>query len=150
MEQKSEQNLVSQSYSQMRSCAMAILFLRLFIGAVMLLHIIGKMQTYDNLVLEYPSILGFSPATSLALSMIFQAAFAAMIMIGVATRFVSLAMMILTLLTIVRMMQVDGMTIFVLKINFLYLGIYTTLLISGSGVYGFNVPRMGDKSVPNS
>lgn len=134
----------------MRSCAMAILFLRLFIGAVMLLHIIGKMQTYDNLVLEYPSILGFSPATSLALSMIFQAAFAAMIMIGVATRFVSLAMMILTLLTIVRMMQVDGMTIFVLKINFLYLGIYTTLLISGSGVYGFNVPRMGDKSVPNS
>ena len=150
MEQKSEQNLVSQSYSQMRSCAMAILFLRLFIGAVMLLHIIGKMQTYDNLVLEYPSILGFSPATSLALSMIFQAAFAAMIMIGVATRFVSLAMMILTLLTIVRMMQVDGMTIFVLKINFLYLGFYTTLLISGSGVYGFNVPRMGGKSVPNS
>lgn len=150
MEQKSEQNLVSQSYSQMRSCAMAILFLRLFIGAVMLLHIIGKMQTYDNLVLEYPSILGFSPATSLALSMIFQAAFAAMIMVGVATRFVSLAMMILTLLTIVRMMQVDGMTIFVLKINFLYLGIYTTLLISGSGVYGFNVPRMGGKSVPNS
>lgn len=150
MEQKSEQNLVSQSYSQMRSCAMAILFLRLFIGAVMLLHIVGKMQTYDNLVLEYPSILGFSPATSLALSMIFQAAFAAMIMVGVATRFVSLAMMILTLLTIVRMMQVDGMTIFVLKINFLYLGIYTTLLISGSGVYGFNVPRMGGKSVPNS
>ncbi len=150
MEQKSEQNLVSQSYSQMRSCAMAILFLRLFIGAVMLLHIIGKMQTYDNLVLEYPSILGFSPATSLALSMIFQAAFAAMIMVGVATRFVSLAMMILTLLTIVRMMQVVGMTIFVLKINFLYLGIYTTLLISGSGVYGFNVPRMGGKSVPNS
>lgn len=150
MEQKSEQNLVSQSYSQMRSCAMAILFLRLFIGAVMLLHIIGKMQTYDNLVLEYPSILGFSPATSLALSMIVQGVFAAMIMIGVATRFVSLAMMMLTLLSIARMMQMDGMTIFVLKINFLYLGIYTTLLISGSGVYGFNVPREGGKSVPNS
>ena len=64
--------------SQLKGCATAILFLRLFIGGVMLLHIIGKMQTYDNLVLEYPSMMGFSPATTLAVSMIVEGAFAAL------------------------------------------------------------------------
>ena len=75
MEKSTQQGLKQQTNSQMKSCAMAVLFLRLFIGGVMLLHIIGKMQTYDNLVLEYPSILGLSRATSLALSMIVQGTF---------------------------------------------------------------------------
>ena len=85
----------------------------------MLLHVIGKMQTYDNLVLEYPSLMGLSSATTLSLSMIFQALFAAMIMVGVATRFVALAMMILTLLSMVRMLLWGGMTVDMLKVDFL-------------------------------
>ena len=52
MEISSQKNLSQQTMSQLKGCATAILFLRLFIGGVMLLHIIGKMQTYDNLVLE--------------------------------------------------------------------------------------------------
>ena len=112
----------------------------------MLLHIIGKMQTYDNLVLEYPSIMGFSSATTLALSMIVEALLAAMIMIGVATRFVAAAMIVFTLLSIVKMVQFGGFTIPSLKIDFLYLGIYVTLLISGSGIYGFNVPWLSRKN----
>ena len=147
MEKSNQQGLKQQTYSQMKSCALAVLFLRLFIGGVMLLHIIGKMQTYDNLVLEYPSILGLSRATSLALSMIVQGTFAALLMIGIATRFVSLAMVVLTLLSIVQMLQMDGMTISDLKLDFLYEGIYTTLLISGSGIYGFNVPWLKDKTI---
>ena len=46
-----------------RRSDVAILFLRLFIGGVMLLHIIGKMQDYDNLLLTYHHILGFDAAT---------------------------------------------------------------------------------------
>lgn len=150
METPIQHNLQQQTISQMHSCAVAILFLRLYIGAVMLLHIIGKMQTYDNLVLEYPSILGFSQATSLSLSMILQAAIAAMIMVGVVTRLASLAMILTTLLSIVEMMQTEGITIMNLKIDFLYLGIYITLLISGSGIYGFNVPWLRRKNVQKS
>lgn len=150
METPIQHNLQQQTISQMHSCAVAILFLRLYIGAVMLLHIIGKMQTYDNLVLEYPSILGFSQATSLSLSMILQAAVAAMIMVGVVTRLASLAMILTTLLSIVEMMQTEGITIINLKIDFLYLGIYITLLISGSGIYGFNVPWLRRKNVQKS
>lgn len=150
METPIQHNLQQQTISQMHSCAVAIPFLRLYIGAVMLLHIIGKMQTYDNLVLEYPSILGFSQATSLSLSMILQAAIAAMIMVGVVTRLASLAMILTTLLSIVEMMQTEVITIINLKIDFLYLGIYITLLISGSGIYGFNVPWLRRKNVQKS
>ena len=150
MEQKTKENLTYQSLAQMKYCGVAILFLRLFIGGIMLLHVIGKMQTYDNLVLEYPSLMGLSSATTLSLSMIFQALFAAMIMVGVATRFVALAMMILTLLSMVRMLLWGGMTVDMLKVDFLYFGIYVTLLISGSGVYGFNVPWLPRKNVPYS
>ena len=146
MEKTSQQNLTHQSVCQMKQSAMAILFLRLFIGGVMLLHIIGKMQTYDNLVLEYPSIMGFSSATTLAISMIVEALLAAMIMIGVVTRFVALAMIVFTLLSIVKMVQFEGLTIPSLKVDFLYLGIYITLLISGSGIYGFNVPWLSRKN----
>jgi putative oxidoreductase len=149
MELSSQKNLSQQTMSQLKGCATAILFLRLFIGGVMLLHIIGKMQTYDNLVLEYPSIMGFSPATTLAVSMIVEGALAAMIMVGVITRFASMAMVVLTILSIIKMMQFEGMTILTLKIYFLYLGIYITLLISGSGIYGFNIPWLGQKNVPN-
>ena len=116
----------------------------------MLLHVIGKMQTYDNLVLEYPSIIGLSRATSLALSMIIESAFAAMVMIGVATRFVSVAMVVLTLLSLVKLGEMEALSMSDLKIDFVYIGIYITLIISGSGIYGFNVPWLGNKNDPKS
>lgn len=138
-------NLTQQTLSQLQNASRAILFLRIFIGGVILLHVIGQMQTYSNLVLEYPSILGLSPATTLTITMLAQSLFAALIVIGVATRFVSSAMFLITLLSVVKMMQLDGMTIMNLKLEFLYLGVYTTLIISGSGIYGFNVPWQGGR-----
>ena len=149
MEKLSHKNLTEQSYAQMRCASKAILFLRLFIGGVILLHVVGKMQTYDNLVLDFPPFLGFSHSTTLAMTMIFESLFAAMIMIGLATRLVSFAMLLVTFMSIAQMMQMDDMTITALKLDFLYFGIYVTLLISGSGIYGFNVPWVGRKNVPN-
>ena len=105
-----------------------------------MLHVIGQLQTYSNLVIEYPSILGFSSATTLAISILFQSLFAALIVIGIATRLISSIMFLVTLLSIANMMQIHDMTIMNLKLEFLYLGIYTTLIIAGSGIYGFNVP----------
>ena len=140
MEKSSQKNLTRQTFSQLRNSSRAILFLRIFIGGVMMLHVIGKMQTYSNLVLEFPSVLGLSSATTLSITILFQSLFAALIVIGVATRFVSVVMFVVTLLSAVNLFQVDGVTIMNLKLEFLYLGIYTTLIISGSGIYGFNVP----------
>lgn len=124
-----------------KSYSAAILFLRLFIGAVMLLHIIGKMQTYDNLVLEYNSFLGMSPATSLALSMIVEGILAAMIIIGFATRLAAMLMVAATIVTLIDVIMTAGISMVEVKLQILYLGIFLTLAISGGGVYAYRLPR---------
>lgn len=124
-----------------KSYSVAILFLRLFIGAVMLLHIIGKMQTYDNLVLEYNSFLGMSQATSLALSMIVEGILATMIIIGFATRLAAMLMVAATIVTLIDVIMTAGMSMVEVKLQILYLGIFLTLAISGGGVYAYRLPR---------
>ncbi len=125
----------------------AILFLRIFIAAVMLLHIIGKLQNYDNVVLAYPSLLGFNRPTSLALSIIFEGTMAAMIAIGIGTRLSSLLMFITSLVTLFEIaLQSDGaISTDEAKMQFIYAGIFLTLVISGGGKYSIiesqNVPK---------
>ena len=125
----------------------AILFLRIFIAAVMLLHIIGKLQNYDNVVLTFPSLLDFNRPTSLALSIIFEAAMAAMIAIGIGTRLSALLMFITSLVTLFQIaLQAEGaISTDAAKLQFIYAGIFLTLMISGGGRYsisiGQNVPK---------
>lgn len=120
----------------------AILFLRLFIGGVMLLHIIGKLQDYDNLLLTYHHILGLDASTSFAVITILEGVFAAMIMLGAATRFASAMMLIVVVMSIAEALLAEIPDIATAKLNFVYMGIYIALLISGGGKYAFNVPNL--------
>ena len=126
----------------------AILFLRLFIGGVMLLHIVGKMQVYDNILLTYHRILGLDAATSFAVISILEGLFAAMIILGVATRFASAMMLIVVAMSIAEALLNDTPDVVTAKLNFVYMGIYITLLISGGGRYAFNVPNLLRKNGP--
>lgn len=126
----------------------AILFLRLFIGGVMLLHIVGKMQSYDNILLTYHRILGLDAATSFAVITILEGLFAAMIILGVATRFASAMMLIVVAMSIAEALLNDTPDVATAKLNFVYMGIYITLLISGGGGYAFNVPNLLRKNGP--
>lgn len=126
----------------------AILFLRLFIGGVMLLHIVGKMQAYDNILLTYHRILGLDAATSFAVITILEGLFAAMIILGVATRFASAMMLIVVAMSIAEALLNDTPDVATAKLNFVYMGIYITLLISGGGGYAFNVPNLLRKNGP--
>ena len=128
--------------TQNRRSDVAILFLRLFIGGVMLLHIIGKLQDYDNLLLTYHHLLGFDAATSFAIITILEGVFAVMIMLGVATRFASAMMIIVAVMSIAEALLDENPNIAIAKLNFVYMGIYTALLISGGGKYAFNVPNL--------
>ena len=130
------------SVTQNRRSDVAILFLRLFIGGVMLLHIIGKLQDYDNLLLTYHHLLGFDAATSFAIITILEGVFAVMIMLGVATRFASAMMIIVAVMSIAEALLDENPNIAIAKLNFVYMGIYTALLISGGGKYAFNVPNL--------
>ena len=130
------------SATQNKRSDAAILFLRLFIGGVMLLHIIGKLQDYDNLLLSYHHILGLDASTSFAVITILECVFAAMIMLGVATRFASAMMLIVVVMSIAEALLAEMPDIATAKLNFVYMGIYIALLISGGGKYAFNVPNL--------
>ena len=110
----------------------------------MLLHIIGKMQDYDNLLLTYHHILGFDAATSFAVITILEGVFAVMIMLGVATRFASAMMLIVV--SIAEALLAEMPDIVTARLNFVYMGIYIALLISGGGKYAFNVPNLLSKN----
>lgn len=114
----------------------------------MLLHIVGKMQAYDNILLTYHRILGLDAATSFAVITILEGLFAAMIILGVATRFASAMMLIVVAMSIAEALLNDTPDVATAKLNFVYMGIYITLLISGGGRYAFNVPNLLRKNGP--
>ena len=119
----------------------AILFLRFFIGAVVYLHLIGQMQTYDNVVNHYPQILGFDSATSFAIVAITKATLATMIIVGLFTRFAASWMMVIAALSVAEAMMPDVIPTERAKLDFVYMGIYLTLVISGGGYYSFLLAR---------
>ena len=120
---------------------LAILFLRFFIGAVVYLHLIGQMQTYDNVVNHYPQILGFDSATSFAIVAITKATLATMIIVGLFTRFAASWMMVIAALSVAEAMMPDAIPTERAKLDFVYMGIYLTLVISGGGYYSFHLAR---------
>ncbi len=127
------------------NCSVAILFLRMFIGGVMLMHILGNLQDYDIVVGTYPSILGMSGPTSLATATMVEGLLAVMIILGFGTRPAAVAMAIVWTVALIQSAVEGGITTDASKLHFVYLGIYVALAISGGGDYAFNIPRMSDK-----
>ena len=132
---------------QSNACDMAILFLRIFIGGVMLLHIIGKLQDYNNVVIGFQSILELSAATSFALTVLFEGLFAAMIIMGVGTRLAAILMMLVSAVAVTDAFLAGNITADAAKLEFVYMGIYITLIISGGGKYAISRVLVADKSV---
>lgn len=132
-----------------QGCEMAILFLRVFIGGVMLLHMIGKLQDYDNYVLNFQSIVGLNHATSFALSILFEGLFAVMIIMGVGTRLAAALMAIVMIVSICEALMQGTVTDGESKLEFIYIGIYITLVISGGGRYAISTMFINRKNVPN-
>lgn len=132
------------------ACDVAIMFLRIFIGGVMLLHIIGKLQDYDNDIIGFQSILGFDSATSFAFTVIIEGLFAAMIIMGVGTRLAALLMMVVSVVALGEAFIAGNITSPAAKLEFIYMGIYLTLTISGGGKYALCRVLLPDRSVPNS
>lgn len=109
---------------------------------------VGKMQDYDNVVLGFQPLLGFNHATSFTLTLIFEGLFAAMIIMGFGTRLSALLMTLVSAIAIVEAFFSGEITSPSSKLEFVYMGIFLTLVISGGGKYAMSRAIMPDKSVP--
>ena len=112
----------------------AVLFLRLFIGTIIALHIIGKLQTYNVVLTGYPALLFGSSWATFVIFNILEAAFAVMIILGYGTRFAAFIMALGMFVEIFIIYPSLGW--FGVERQVLYIGIYVTLVLSGSGRYG--------------
>ena len=127
---------VIASVNSMHRLDIALLYLRLFIGGVVLLHNVGKMQTYNEIIDGYPALLFDSPTLTFGLFTIAEVAFAMLIMCGLWVRFASFFMALGMFLSIFVVVPTAGMTAGTLQ--FIYMGIYIFLLITGGGSYALD------------
>ena len=93
---------------QYRHMDWAVLYMRLFAGGMMLFHNIGKMQDYNEIVNSYPIIMGI---------------------------WVRMSALILSL-GILLMFAWGGFGAG--ELEFVWLGVYVFLIISGGGLYAFD------------
>ena len=103
----------------------AVLYLRLFTGASMLFHNIGKIQNYNEIISSYPSPLYINPPVA-------EALLAVLIIMGLWVRMSALVMS----LGILLMFAWGGFGAG--EPEFAWLGIYVFLIVSGGGLYAFD------------
>ncbi len=113
----------------------AVLYMRLFIGSVLLLHNIGKLQTYNEIIDDYPSFLFIDNRASFVLLAAAQATLAVLLMIGIDVRRVAALLVVGFSIDQWR----AGVPHFD-EVKFLWIGIFVFLCIAGGGAYAFE-PR---------
>ncbi|MBQ5679468.1 MAG: DoxX family protein [Rikenellaceae bacterium] len=114
----------------------AILFMRIFIGAMMLTHGIGKLQNYNAIVNSFPDPLGIGSAASFAIITFVEVGCSVLIIMGLFTRLATLplifGMFVATFIAFPDKSFAAG------ELSFVYMGIYIMLLISGGGRYAID------------
>ena len=114
----------------------AILFMRIFIGAMMLTHGIGKLQNYNAIVNSFPDPLGIGSAVSFAIITFVEVGCSVLIIMGLFTRLATLplifGMFVATFIAFPEKSFAAG------ELSFVYMGIYIMLLISGGGRYAID------------
>ncbi len=115
---------------------LAILFMRIFVGAMMLTHGIGKLQDYNAIVNAFPDPLGIGSATSFTLITLTEVGCSALLIMGLMTRLSTMplivGMFVATFIAFPDKSFAEG------ELSFIYMGIYVMLLISGGGRYAID------------
>lgn len=123
---------LEQWLEQYRCMDWAVLYLRLFTGAAMLFHNIGKMQNYNEIIDSYPSLLYINPAAVFVIVTVAEVLLSVFIIMGLWVRMSALLMVTGILLAFAWGGFGAG------ELLFVWLGIYVFLVISGGGMYGFD------------
>ncbi|WP_418991450.1 DoxX family protein [Alistipes sp.] len=110
----------------------AVLYMRLFIGGVLLFHNIGKMQTYNEIIDTYPSLPFLSNAAVFVIVSVAEVLFSVLLIMGLWVRMSALILALGMVLMFVWDRFGAG------EAEFMWLGIYVFLVISGGGTYAFD------------
>ncbi|WP_034260461.1 DoxX family protein [Altibacter lentus] len=119
-----------------RAVNFTLLVLRVGIGLLMLGHGIPKLEMLIIGDIQFPSVMGMSPTISLLLAVFAEVVCSILLLIGLLTRFATIPL-IVTMLTAV--LVIHGNDPFVKQeLGILYLIVYLTLFMLGSGKFSFD------------
>ena len=124
----------------------ALLFLRLFIGGMMLSHGWTKLATFSVLSATFPDPLGVGSTLSLLLILFAEVGCSCLLIFGLMTRLAALPLMFGMLMAFFVIHGADPFA--VRELPLLYLGVYVFLLWGGAGSYsgeGLFTGRLLDK-----
>lgn len=121
---------ISDWIEQYRCMDWAVLYMRLFTGAMMLFHNIGKIQNYNEIIDSYPSLLYMSAPAVFVITTVVEVLLAVLIIMGLWVRMSAL----LLSLGILLMFVWGGFG----EQEFVWLGVYIFLIVSGGGLYAFD------------
>ena len=119
-----------------RTLDWTVLYLRLFLGGMMLLHNIGKMQMYNEIVNTYPALFHMSSAATFTVVGIVEALLAVSLIIGFRVRTCAAVMAAGMLVWIILTYPGSGFT--ATELQFVYMGTYVALIISGGGIFSLD------------
>lgn len=114
----------------------AVLYLRLFIGTIILLHNVGKMQAYNEIINYYPSWGVFSSAFIFVAIATVEVLCAISLMLGYKVRLSAVIMAVSLLVSLLFLFPGKGLG--TSELLFIYLGIQVALVISGGGAYSLD------------
>ncbi len=114
----------------------ALLYMRVFIGGILLMHNIGKLQIYNEIVNYYPQISGLSSAATLVVISVVEVVCAALIIIGIRVRAAATVMAVGMFLSMLFFFTDKGIVLD--ELQFVYMGIYIFLIISGGGTFSYD------------
>lgn len=117
--------LLSERYANL-----ALLILRLFVGAMMLTHGIAKIQNFTALRDGFPDPVGWGVGLSLVMIILVEVGGSLMVLAGLLTRF---AVIPLIFAMIMAMTTYPEMSLGSIELPLLYLGMYVVIFTAGPG-----------------
>ena len=109
-----------------------ILFVRVFFGAMFLMHGLDKMMNFSQLSETFPSVFGFGSYTTLMLSIFCEFACSIFLIVGMLTRIVLIPMIVsmaVAFFDIHDGFMPEG------ELSLIYLIVFIVLFIAGPGRY---------------
>ena len=115
---------------------LARLFIRLFIGVMMLTHGVEKISHFSTLAENFPPTLGLNSLMSLVLIILIEVGCSLLLIVGLMTRFAVLPL--IAAMTVAAFFTYTPVSLAVAELPMLYLSIYFFLFIAGPGKWSLD------------
>ena len=125
-------NFLFPQYLRGRGVSFVILFVRIFFGALFLMHGLDKMMNFSQLSETFPSVLGLGSYATLMLSIFCEFACSIFLVVGMLTRIVLIPMIVsmaVAFFDIHDGFMPEG------ELSLIYLIVFIVLFITGPGRY---------------